>query len=443
MAALIRFLQLDQAVSFSLLLKLLQAIAALVGIVLISHHFSAEVQGFYYTFASLVALQSFVELGLYLVISNTASHEWSKLSISANGEIQGDRVALSRLVSLGRFVFKWYAVAAIIFCVFAGLGGYWFLGQSSSTTVDWQLPWILNIFFASLLLWCMPFFSLLEGCSQVGQVAKFKFWHTLAASIAFFGVILLGGALWAAPTMAMVSVLSGTYYLIVTKRNFFRPFFTPPASNLISWRNEILPMQWRLALQGLVNYFLFAMMTPVMFYHHGSAVAGQMGMSQQIVMAMMSVSMVWITTKNPRFGGLVANRNFLQLDHEWRNACLISFAVMVFGLMTIMALLLLFNQMQWEPYNRLLPPISFLLLAGGAIFAICIQFFAMYLRAHKKEVLTKMGLISGLLTGLLTWKFGAAYGATGAAASYFLVMCIVSFPMSLYIWKKSRDEWHR
>ena len=70
----------------------------MISIFLITYYFSPEAQGFHYTFSSLVAMQSFVELGLYLVILNTSSHEWAKLQLGKDGHIEGDSVALSRLV---------------------------------------------------------------------------------------------------------------------------------------------------------------------------------------------------------------------------------------------------------------------------------------------------------------------------------------------------------
>ncbi len=136
-----------------MLLKSWQAGAVLLGLFLIGMYFPPEVQGFYYTFASLVAYQSFVDLGLYLVISNVASHEWSKLSLAKDGSIEGDPQALSRLVSLGRFVLRWYAVAALVFFMLAGGSGYWFLGKAQTPGIDWQLPWLLHIAFSSLLVW--------------------------------------------------------------------------------------------------------------------------------------------------------------------------------------------------------------------------------------------------------------------------------------------------
>jgi hypothetical protein len=88
---LVRQLGLNPAVVLSVFLKFWQAGAGLLGLVLVGLHFAPDVQGFYYTFASLVALQSFVELGLYIVISNAASHEWSKLALRSDGCIEGTR----------------------------------------------------------------------------------------------------------------------------------------------------------------------------------------------------------------------------------------------------------------------------------------------------------------------------------------------------------------
>jgi len=440
---LLKFLEIDRAISYSVLLKLWQSIAGLIGIFFITQYFSPTVQGFYYTFASLVALQTFVELGLYIVITATASHEWAKLSLSEDGFIKGDLDSLSRLVSLGRFVFKWYGVAALIFFIFAGFGGYWFLGLKSTPEVNWQLPWLTHVMFSSVLLWCMPFLFLLEGCDQVAKVAKFKLWQTFASNIFFWVVIVTKSSLWAATALSMISVIFCIFYLLVIKRNFFRPFFAEAVSNSISWRREIFPMQWRLGLQGLMNYFGFALFTPVMFYFHGPVVAGRMGMTQQILSSLSLITLVWVTSKTPNFGILIAKREFKMLDIKWRKATLISLSLTLFGVIFLFIFLLLLYEINWTSVDRLLQPLSFLMLAVGGIFAAAVQCIAVYLRAHKKEVLMFPGTITSLLMAVMALSIGASYGTVGITASYLAVMSCVMFPMTLYIWQKSRREWHR
>src|SRR5438309_6833878 len=158
---------LDQAVIFTLLTKACQAAAGVVSLLLIAKFFAPEVQGFYYTFASLLALQAFVELGLSVVIVNVTSHEWSKLSMDASGHITADAAALSRLASLARFIAKWYTGVCFLFILGVGIAGHVFFSQSRGTDVAWQGPWWTVVALASVQLWLMPILSLLEGCNQV------------------------------------------------------------------------------------------------------------------------------------------------------------------------------------------------------------------------------------------------------------------------------------
>jgi|ETNmetMinimDraft_28_1059901.scaffolds.fasta_scaffold369588_2 hypothetical protein len=59
-------LGLDRAVIYYALLRIFQALGGVVSILFIAWFFTEELQGYYYTFASLVAFQAFLELGLYI-----------------------------------------------------------------------------------------------------------------------------------------------------------------------------------------------------------------------------------------------------------------------------------------------------------------------------------------------------------------------------------------
>ncbi len=437
-----RHFGLSKEVVFSLLLKSWQACAGLLGLYLIGIYFPPEVQGFYYTFASLVALQSFVELGLSLVISNVASHEWSLLRFAKDGSIEGDKHALCRLVSLGRFVFKWYAVAALVFFVLAGGAGYCFFTEAQTIGVDWQIPWFTHIAFSSLFLWCMPFLSLLEGCEQVAKVAKFRFWQSLASNLSFWTAIAAGANLWAAPALSSISALSCIYYLIVSRRLFFRPFFRPPVSAYIDWKTEILPMQWRLALQGVMNYFLFSLFTPVMFYYHGPVIAGQMGMSLQLVGAIQSIASIWFMAKAPRFAILIARGEFDRLDAEWRKATLLAVSMMLVGVALMLGALCLMTELHLDLANRVLSPHSIAMLAAGSVFSLWGSSMSVYLRAHKREVLLTSAILSALVMGLMVWQLGSRFGPLGASASFLFGFSCVSLPMVFYAWKKAQSDWH-
>ena len=91
-------------------------------------------QGFYYTFNSLLAMSVFLELGFNGCIIQFISHEYAHLSIE-KGRI--DDVApriLGRLASLTRLSLKWYMFAGVLL-----LGGVGLAGELSSViTRRWK-----------------------------------------------------------------------------------------------------------------------------------------------------------------------------------------------------------------------------------------------------------------------------------------------------------------
>src|SRR6266850_5266887 len=96
--------EIDRAVFFGLLSRIWGLAAGGVTAILIATYFSPELQGYFYTFTTILALQVFAELGLGTVAVQFASHEWSKLSLDKSGHIVGDKDALSRLISIARVI---------------------------------------------------------------------------------------------------------------------------------------------------------------------------------------------------------------------------------------------------------------------------------------------------------------------------------------------------
>ncbi len=116
------------------------------------------------------------------------------------------------------------AVAALIFFLLAGGGGYWFLSQAQPSGIGWQIPLLLHIVFSSLLLWCMPFRSLLEGCGKVAETAKFRVTQIVVANILFLISTLYGANLWAVHIFSSISASFFIYYFNIHRRYFLDDF---------------------------------------------------------------------------------------------------------------------------------------------------------------------------------------------------------------------------
>lgn len=440
---LFRQTEVDQAVFFGVLTRVLQLLAGPISIVIITRKMTPEVQGFYYTFGSVLALQSFVELSLYLVIINVASHEWAHLGLDGERRIIGSSESLSRLVSLGRVVFKWYAAASALFVVGAGTVGYLFFSQDPHPSIAWQGPWLALIGLTGLLLWFLPFNSLLEGCNQVATIQKFRLSQAILSYLVLWITLALGGGLWALVASAGVKVLRDMYLLGVQYRRFFEPFLKPPTGPRMRWITEIWPMQWRLALSGVVSYFAFSLYNPVMFQYHGAAVAGQMGMTWSITWAVQSMALMWIHTKVPRFGMLIAKKDYAGLDRFWLRTSAVSMVVVTAGAGAVLLLVIGLNVLNVPLAGRMLPPLPLGMFLLATIFMQISQCQSAYLRAHKQEPILVMSVASSLATGLLVWVLGSRFGPIGAAIAYLGVIALIVVPWGTIIWLRCRTEWHK
>ncbi|MBT9141312.1 MAG: hypothetical protein DDT30_01901 [Dehalococcoidia bacterium] len=439
---LLRRTEVDRAVLFGILTRIWGIAAGPVTAILIATKFSPELQGYYFTFASLLALQVFVELGLGTVIIQFASHEWSKLGINNAGQIVGDGIALSRLVSLAGIASKWYLAGSVIITLGLGIGGYFFFSQGPDSTVNWVAPWLMLCLLTGITICLVPIWSLLEGCNQVANVYTYRFIQGLCMSLSVWLAILLGADLWTASVSSVVGLLCAGILLGRRYWKFLKTLlFSRQIGPRIGWRLEILPMQWRIALSWLSGYFIFSLFTPILFHYHGPVIAGQMGMTWSLVMAVSGVSSAWVAPKAPRFGMLIARREYKELDRLfWRLIIIISI-VAGLGAAASWTLVYILNVLGHPLATRLLPPLPTGLFMLATFIMTTLLPFSVYLRAHKKEPLLFISVMGAILVSISNLILGKYFGATGMATGY-LAVNIVLIPFIVLVWYRCRAMWH-
>ncbi|HYF50145.1 MAG TPA: hypothetical protein VEJ63_12120 [Planctomycetota bacterium] len=430
----------DAAVWPLLLARVWAILAGPVSIVLIALFLNPSEQGFYYTFLSLVALQNLFELGLSIVIINTVSHEWAKLSLLPDGSIGGDGAALSRLVSIGRFVFKWYIVAGLLFIVTVGAAGLYFLGSRADAVADWQAPWIALTVLTGLLFVMLPLNAVLEGCNQVAAVNRFRLSQAVVGSAVFWLVLCLGGGLWACVANAAFNLLRELYLVCARYGRFFKTFLNQPAGPVVDWRTELWPRQWRLGVQGLFSYFITSIYTPVLFAFWGPVAAGQMGMTQQIISAIQLLCSSWLQARTPALGILAANRDHETLDREWRRLLLLSSSVLAALYIVFIAAVCVARAQQVELITRLLPPLEITLFIGAAIATHFIGAMAIYVRLFKAEPFLICGIVTAVVNGALAFAAGSRHGPLGLAVAACLQMTLFSLPWIFLIFVAHRKR---
>jgi hypothetical protein len=317
----------------------------------------------------------------------------------------------------------------------AASAGFYILRNGDDPNLNWATPWFLHILFSAGYLWLLPFMSLLDGCNQVAATAKFRFTQSLISNAALWGALAAGSELWSLPISSGIALTAIALYLGFVKRRFFQPFFRAPFSNALSWRNDLLPMQWRLAVQGLFSYLSFPLYTVLAYNYFGAVEAGRMGMTLQVIGGIQSFSLVFMIARAPEFALLAASGQVSALFSRWKRAASLSLGVMAVTCTLIMLSLVAAVKFDVAQVGRVLPISSFVMLSAGAVLAGVVQCFAVYLRAHKRELLTGVGVMSGLLYGVSAWVLCVMFGSFGMAMSYLAVTGLLTLPMTIFIFK--------
>ncbi len=435
-------IEIDSAVLYAILARGWSFAAGPVTALFIASRFSPEIQGFYYTFGPILALQTFAELGIGLAITQFASHEWSKLKIGENGKIEGNSNSLSRLVCLVWISLKWYTVAAIIIIIGLSTGGYLFFSQSQTSDVQWQLPWISLCVLSGINLFSIGIWSLLEGCNQVSNVYFYRLFQGILGSAAAWIAILLGADLWTASIVTASGLIYGGFFLFKHYRKFLNSLLLKTTVGpRLFWRRDLLPFQWRIMVSWISGYFAFSLFTPILFHYHGPVVAGQMGMTWSLYNALTSLGSAWIMPKVPLFGMMAAQKKYAEMDRLFWRLMVIATGVTILGALFIWLAVLYLNHYGFALAQRMLSPLPTALFLTIAVFNTASLPMSTYLRAHKKHPLVYTSVLFGCLVALSNWFLGKRYAAVGMAAGCAFIYTMI-FPITVVIWKHCRSRWH-
>ena len=441
----VRLLQkigIDRAVGFAVLSRAWAALAGLGTLVLMTRCLSPEQQGYYVTFGSVLATAVFFELGMALILMQFASHERAGLSWTANGTLEGDAASKMRLASLIQMSAKWYACIGGVFIAVLLPLGWVFFHRHGSGSIAWQVPWTWIVVVTGASLALMSVLAVLEGCGLIVEIVRLQLWQNIAGSLFLWVALLHHWGLYAAPITNTVTLVSTLLWLVLGRRRLLIDLFrTPTHGASVSWRTEIWPLQWKIALSCVSGYFVFQLFNPILFQTHGAAAAGQMGLSITILMTAGGVAMSWVATKSATFGSLIARRDFAGLDRlffpclwqSWGLVCV--FAALIWAVDAAL------HQAGVPLSRRFLDPLPMGLLALATVANHGIGAEAIYMRAHKREPYLTLSLVSAGLVGVSALILGKPFGAVGMMLAY---ACIAPLSLALATWVfvQKRRQWH-
>lgn len=438
-----RLIGLDRAIAFTVLGRVIQGLGSVGTVLLIVHYLTAAQQGYYYTLWSLVALQSVFELGFSFVILQIAAHERAHLSFHPDGTISGNATAYFRLASALQRAVRWYTSAALVMGTALLFGGMHFfsLHQEGGLRTEWVWPLRITVTACAITFSIGPVLSFLEGCGQVASVARMRFFQSLVSTGTAWTAMLSHHGLYA-PAMVLAGQGVVAMILIYTRRTLLMPLLKLQVGNLgISWRREVWPFQWKIAVSWLCDYFIFQLFTPVLFAFKGPVEAGRMGLSMSIVTQLSAIMLAWMTTKAAPFGSMIARKEIEKLDSLFFRSLRQSLSLFAASGLLLLACVMIAPQIMPRLSERVVNWPVFLLLLLTALGSHVVQSEAIYLRAHKIEpfLLQSICIASAIAASIVL--LAHVSGTLGVALAYFLVLGVAGSVSATAIFVTKRAKW--
>ena len=434
-----RLARVDHATFFSAASKIWGSLAGIVSIALIVKAMSPEVQGFYYTFASLLALQVLLELGFSYVIVQVTAHEFA---ISREHPDPNQReFARSRLISLLRLSLQWYAVIALVFWLGCSLAGEIFFRVTyAGNASHWQGAWLSSVTMFSACIVLIPIYAILDGSNEIAAVAKTRIIQDLFGYSIFWLSLLAGQGLYSVAGLYLGKLIgSGVGLTLTGLKDRIKALLGEAALTKasISWRKEIFPFQWKIALSWLSGYLIFQLYSPVLFATQGATIAGQAGMTIAIYSGVNSVMYTWISAKIPRFCELVALKKWGPLNDLFRKTVLASSVIIAVGLSGLTSAIIVLRPHFPSLSERFLGNGAIICFAMTALVNHFILSIAAYARAYKEEPFLIPSIVGAMLTAACV-IFLARYSAFAVALGCCVMTMCCSLPWTVKIYLSYR-----
>lgn len=434
----------DKAIIYTSLGRLLQGAGGFLTLFLISKFMTQEEQGFYYTFASVLGIQVFFELGLSSILVQFVAHEMANIQIVGN-TFRGEQKHISRLASILHFSLKWYAIFALLLVLTLIFGGGYFFYRNTMNIehIQWKTPWLIVAFFAGSNLLLSPIMAILQGMHKVKEMAQLALIQQIIVMSISWLSLLLGAKLYVVAINAMVGfIVLVSLYLRGDYAKILYSLWRQPIFSKIDYWKEIFPLQWKIALSWASGYFIFQAFTPIVFTFYGPIVAGKIGITLAILNMILHLVINWSTTKVPLWSSLAAKEQYVELNNQIKITIKSSTLVSLFLILGAIIFIVTLQYFNFTlGYRFLSLPLCIAFFLSIPINNIIIV-WATALRCFKKEPFLFQAFFVALCCVIGMYISARYFTIEILIYSYLSIVTFISLPMSYYIFKTKKREYY-
>ncbi|MDM4016065.1 lipopolysaccharide biosynthesis protein [Roseiconus lacunae] len=422
----------NRAVSYAMAARIWQIPSGVLTTLLIAVGLEPDQQGVYFLILTVTGMQALADAGLINTILHAVSHEIAHARFDRRHFFHAPKRARQRLSGIMRFAIAWFAVAALLLCIGGSTFGYVMLSRQGLLGTAFA-PLLVAIVLGSLTLALAPLVGILEGGSQIQVVNRYRLGQVVTGSVVVWACLLLGAGLWTAAAAVAVQLVWEVVLIAGKYRGFFLQLTRTPSSEF-RWRDEIWPLQWRIGVQSIARYLAFFPIYPALFDTQGPAVAGRYGMTWQIFSNLLMVSYVFVRSKAPDFGRLIAEGRrqtsvtlFRQVTH--------GSTVVLIGLVSAFCIAIaVLNSLPFDLTKQFAS--RFLTIGQCAAFAFAVipihltQCFSMYIRSQRFDPIWRVNLPTCLTLAVLGYLAAGSGRITTIAIAILVVYSFATIALA-------------
>lgn len=422
--------------------RIIQAVGAGASLIMVGTLLDPALQGVYFTMLSLMGLQVLAELGLSLVLLQATSHEAASMTCGPDGRLSGTEAQRARVYQLLRLGTVWFGVGALILGIPLLVCGRLFLFGTSGLTWSLDGPWFFSVIGMLVSLLLIAPTAVLEGSGQVSAAWRVRLAQQTALNGALVLGLLLKTGLWALAAGQVLGA-AATLAALWPHRAFYRDLWSLRHLRVrISWRQQIWPFQWRIAVSWLAGFLLFQLAVPLVFALCGPVEAGRLGLSWQAMRGVSFLAITVLSTRMQRMGSLSATQSRLELDALFNYAAALSMGLMTFGTALLLGGDAWLAAHGFAFASRMIDLGPLCILGLASILqhlAIC---QASYLRAHLQEPFLWPSVLGAVAFAVSSYVAALHYGVTGVVTAYLAVTVVFGTGLGTFIFMRQRRLWN-
>jgi hypothetical protein len=251
-----------------------------------------------------------------------------------------------------------------------------------------------------------------------------------------------GYKLMALVSLHLVNLILVLTWLLWHYSGLFCDLFAQRAkSGAINWREEIWPFQWRIAGSWMAGYFGTQAITLILFACVGPVEAGKFGFTLMAISAIASASTSWVTTKSPRFGRLVAQFRYNELNilfgHARKGALFVGFL----GGASLVVSVAVLASFQVEIVDRFVPILGVVFMVAAMLANVSITADATYLRAFRREPYLVLSMVIGALQALAAFLLSEPGDVLRVVYSYALINIGIGFFWARMLFRRLSQDY--